>query len=345
MASVPGASPTELSINVPPQSEPSSPRRNGVPPLDAAARAMPEINSAPNRLHMPGGEALVGLAGAVLTQDEEQRFSEADRALMLVHFSAANELTARLQSECGGLASANSALTGQLAEEQRGRLDEFEYLTGQITNKNTQIAALLEEVADLKEERDAVDEGHKKARAATARATQIEHDAMSAELSEIRAALKKVEVFISKESEYDAQLASLKEAIETGAKERRHEVAGLDRAHIEMKESLKKEMVIKLRVRARAHCPRPCPIPSVSIAHGPSLSVATACRLRMLGATRGSLHASQYPDRCMHLNTQIAACISIARSLHASQYLALAYAYDVEPITYVLVRAPLPPPS
>ena len=32
------------------------------------------------------GDALIGLTGAVLTKDEEQRFTDSDRHLMLLHF-------------------------------------------------------------------------------------------------------------------------------------------------------------------------------------------------------------------------------------------------------------------
>ena len=32
------------------------------------------------------GDALIGLSGAILTKDEEQRFQEVDRQLMLMHF-------------------------------------------------------------------------------------------------------------------------------------------------------------------------------------------------------------------------------------------------------------------
>ena len=32
------------------------------------------------------GDALIGLSGAVLTKDEEQRFTDSDRHLMLLHF-------------------------------------------------------------------------------------------------------------------------------------------------------------------------------------------------------------------------------------------------------------------
>ena len=31
-------------------------------------------------------EAIIGLQGAVLTKDEEQRFAEADRALVMINF-------------------------------------------------------------------------------------------------------------------------------------------------------------------------------------------------------------------------------------------------------------------
>ena len=47
------------------------------------AEAKPPL---PLNVEYLSGEALIGLSGAVLTKDEEQRFLECDRQLMLVHF-------------------------------------------------------------------------------------------------------------------------------------------------------------------------------------------------------------------------------------------------------------------
>ena len=56
------------------------------------------------------GEALVGLSGVVLTKDEEQRFSEMDRSLMLVHFKSMNDRLLTLEMEREESAKANAEL-------------------------------------------------------------------------------------------------------------------------------------------------------------------------------------------------------------------------------------------
>ena len=57
--------------------------------LRSALAAIPESSGRDSCYAQLSGEALIGLAGAVLTKDEEQAFREVDRGLMLVHFRCA----------------------------------------------------------------------------------------------------------------------------------------------------------------------------------------------------------------------------------------------------------------
>jgi len=93
------------------------------------------VKPAQNIEHV-SGEALIGLIGAALTKDEEQRFLECDRRLMLTHFRAANEKIARLEHEKVQATAANTQLADKVQTERANHFDICDYLRGEIHNKN-----------------------------------------------------------------------------------------------------------------------------------------------------------------------------------------------------------------
>jgi len=183
----------------------------------------------------------------VLSKDEEQRFLECDRHLMLLHFRAANERIAQLEVERIQASASNAELKKKLDSEMANQEDIFEYLRGEIHNKNNLINELQDKNLSLMEDQERLTQEHERSQQELADRSMEEKAILQQDVASVRAELKKVELFIKREAELEEELAEKKRLLEEGRQEHATSVSDLERKHVQEKDRLKKEMLFKLR--------------------------------------------------------------------------------------------------
>ena len=183
----------------------------------------------------------------MLTKDDEQRFLDADRQLMLIHFRALTDRIAQLEDRKGDQAAERTQLVKKLETERVNQEDIFEYLRGEIHNKNNQITDYQEKTLTLeKEKEDLITENETERQAER---DQVMEDKVrsEAEVTKLKDELHKVKTFISMKAEMESDLAEKNRLLEANQKAHTTAIADLERKHVQEKDRLKKEMLTKLR--------------------------------------------------------------------------------------------------
>ena len=208
-------------------------------------------SEAPEDLGLPvgdvSGNALIGISGDILTKHEEQYFANCDRELMLMHFKAANEKIVLLEMERVQKQADNQELKATLEKEKANQEDIFEYLRGEIHNKNNHINELQDKNLTLMEEQERMTQENERTQQQLIDKASEEKVMLQQEVRDVRAELKKVETFIKKENELEIELADKVKQIEDDRKAHADKISDLERKHVQEKDRLKKEMLLKLR--------------------------------------------------------------------------------------------------
>jgi hypothetical protein len=132
-------------------------------------------------------------------------------------------------------------------KQQEDQKDIFQYLNGELAKKTDEIVALEERVLKLEEENDQSIREHEARLLSQKDADAQEIGRLHKQIGEQKEQLEKVSTFIEYKQTLEAQLQEKKRLLEDGAKEHATHVSDLERKHVQEKDRLKKEMLLKLR--------------------------------------------------------------------------------------------------
>jgi len=138
-------------------------------------------------------------------------------------------------------------LKKKLESEIANQEDIFEYLRGEIHNKNNLINELQDKNLTLLEDQERLTQEHERAQQELADKTMEDKAVLQQEVAAVRAELRKVETFIKKEAQLEEDLGEKKRLLEEGRQEHATSISDLERKHVQEKDRLKKEMLFKLR--------------------------------------------------------------------------------------------------
>ena len=194
------------------------------------------------------GDALQDAAGAILTKgDLAVKLMEADRAVIQMYIT---KLLDRIQQLEEGTANAGQAqvdLQTKMQRELANHEDIFEYLRAEIHKKNGEVNELKEQKLKLMEDQEQMAQENERTLQEMQDKAMEEKSLLQMELASVKAELKRVEIFIKKEAELEQELAEKKRMIEDQAQESSSSISDLERKHVQEKDRLKKEMLLKLR--------------------------------------------------------------------------------------------------
>jgi hypothetical protein len=145
------------------------------------------------------------------------------------------------------MGTSNTDLQGQLSKQKDDQKDIFEYLNGELFKKTTEIESLEERVLKLEEENDLQMREHDHKMRVQKETSDQELESLQDSINEYREQLEKVEAFIQHKASLEMQLAEKARALEDEKREHETHVSDLERKHVQEKDRLKKEMLLKLR--------------------------------------------------------------------------------------------------
>ena len=138
-------------------------------------------------------------------------------------------------------------LEGLLAKQQDDQKDIFQYLNGELAKKADDVAKLEKDVERIIADNDrGISEKDRELQQLQDAADQ-ESLELKQEISHYKEELEKVTSFIEYKEELEKQLREKKRQLNEDAKRHETLVSDLERKHVQEKDRLKKEMLLKLR--------------------------------------------------------------------------------------------------
>ena len=170
-----------------------------------------------------------------------------DREFLETELRALKEKLKEYERDANNMADERRELTGTLTKQQDDQKEIFQYLNGELAKKTDEIVALEERVLKLEEENDMQIREHESRLLSQKDAADQEIARLHKEIAEYREQLEKVSTFIEYKQTLEAQLQEKKRLLDEEAKEHATHVSDLERKHVQEKDRLKKEMLLKLR--------------------------------------------------------------------------------------------------
>ena len=161
--------------------------------------------------------------------------------------AALKEALKKYEEMAGRMVEEKGELLGELDRQKDNQKEIFQYLNGELAKKTDEIVALEERLAEKTDELESLlrDHGH----AIQEQKDASDHEAvrLKGEIAEYREKLEKVSRFIEIKETLEAQLTEKERLLEEEAKEHATHVSDLEQKHVQEKDRLKKEMLLKLR--------------------------------------------------------------------------------------------------
>ena len=194
------------------------------------------------------GGALDDFVGAVLAKKSDKSFLEqVDREFLETAIRTLKEKLKQYEVDSQGTATKNAELQGQLSKQKGDQKDIFQYLNGELAKKTDEIVALEERVLKLEEENDMQIRDHEARMLAQKDSAEQETARLQEQITAYKEQLEKVSTFIEYRASLEAELEEKKRALDEETKEHAKHVSDLERKHVQEKDRLKKEMLLKLR--------------------------------------------------------------------------------------------------
>ena len=183
----------------------------------------------------------------MLAKKSDKGFLEnVDREFVESEVRTLKEALKKYEEMAGRMVEEKGELLGELDRQKDNQKEIFQYLNGELAKKTDEIVALEERLAEKTDELESLlrDHGH----AIQEQKDASDHEAvrLKGEIAEYREKLEKSR-FIEIKETLEAQLQEKKRLLEDGAKEHATHVSDLERKHVQEKDRLKKEMLLKLR--------------------------------------------------------------------------------------------------
>jgi hypothetical protein len=194
------------------------------------------------------GSALDDLVGAILNKKDDANYlAQVDREFLETEIRLLKDRVDQYKKDEIAQSNKNGALDARLANELANQKDIFMYLNGELAKKTDEILELQESKMALMDDAEKQALEHESRLLAQKDAAQLTAAKLQEEISTLKAKLDNVSKFIAEKKEMEARLDEQERQIELDAKEHTNQVSDLERKHVQEKDRLKKEMLIKLR--------------------------------------------------------------------------------------------------
>jgi hypothetical protein len=191
--------------------------------------------------------ALDDYVAALLERRKDLPTGEADREFFLTEVRLLKERLNASEMRVEELSLENDRLGKLLGSQKVDQADIFEYLNGEMAKKTEEIVHLEESVRELSDEHSAMVVDYEARLIAREDANQIEREQMEHDIVELTTALDELSEFRARKDELERDTAQIKATLEDEKVSHQRACAELERKHVQEKDRLKKEMLLKLR--------------------------------------------------------------------------------------------------
>ena len=194
------------------------------------------------------GGALDDFVGAVINKKDDAGFlAQVDREFLDTELRMLKEQVESYRQAQQAHKRERGELDDKLASELSNQKDIFMYLNGELAKKTDEILELQERVQQLLDENERMTLDNEARMLTQKDAAQLHAAKLSEEINTHKASLAKVQKFISEKSDMESKLEESSRALEESHAAHESFVSDLERRHVQEKDRLKKEMLMKLR--------------------------------------------------------------------------------------------------
>jgi len=194
------------------------------------------------------GNALDDLVGAIVARKGDEGFMSAvDRQFLEMELNLIKQRIDGYKKGEHETEAAKAELNSKLQEELANQKDIFTYLNGELAKKTDEIVDLQGRLIALQDENDRQTTETETRLMAAKDAADLAQAHFQQELGALQAELDSLTTFKKHKVELEAELAVKTRQLEEDAKEHATAISDLERKHVQEKDRLKKEMLLKLR--------------------------------------------------------------------------------------------------
>jgi len=185
--------------------------------------------------------------GAILERRKVKSSGEGDTEFFLTEIRLLKEKLNEAELRVEDLTRANEELTSKLGTHREDQADIFEYLNGELAKKTDEIVHLEEKRQELLEANANLVADYEQKLIAQREQAGMDKEGMEQQISELTTALEELHEFQQRKEELERENAETKATLQDEQREHTRLVSELERKHVQEKDRLKKEMLIKLR--------------------------------------------------------------------------------------------------
>lgn len=194
------------------------------------------------------GAALDDLVGSVINKKDDAGFlAQVDREFLDTELRLLKDKVNQYRKNEQSHSRERIELDERLASELSNQKDIFMYLNGELAKKTDEILELQERVQQLLDENERQTIDHEARMLAQKDSAQLNVAKLQEEINQHKASLAKVHKFIAEKAELEGKLLESTRALEESSASHQTLVSDLERKHVQEKDRLKKEMLMKLR--------------------------------------------------------------------------------------------------
>lgn len=193
------------------------------------------------------GGALDNYVEALLERRKNAPVSEGDREFFLTEVRLLKEKLNHAELRVEELVAENRSLGSTLGTSKVDQKDIFEYLNGELAKKTDTIVRLEEGVQALEEDNANLVSEYEAKLASREDANAAEREVLEKSIAGLTAHLDELNEFRARKEDLERDTAQVKATLEDERREHQRQIAELERKHVQEKDRLKKEMLVKLR--------------------------------------------------------------------------------------------------
>jgi len=172
---------------------------------------------------------------------------EGDREFFLTEVRVLKEKLNSVELRVEELSRKNTELNSSLGTQKVDQADIFEYLNGELSKKTEEIVRLEESVQMLEEDNSVLVAEYETKILTADDAYEVARENMERKIGDLSASLEELTEFRERKDELERDSAQLKANLEDEKREHASHVSELERRHVQEKDRLKKEMLVKLK--------------------------------------------------------------------------------------------------
>ncbi|KAG8464549.1 hypothetical protein KFE25_009917 [Diacronema lutheri] len=185
--------------------------------------------------------------GALLERRKDAPTSEGDREFFLTEIRVLKEKLNLAELRVEELVAKNAELSSTLGSQKMDQADIFEYLNGELAKKTQEVVRLEEGIQSFEENNAHLIAEYETKLTTSEDAHSADREQLEKQIGELTAALEELSDFRARKDELERDSAQVKATLDDEKREHQRHVSELERKHVQEKDRLKKEMLVKLR--------------------------------------------------------------------------------------------------